>query len=118
MEKLLDSNFVYFAIYFTFMASIGQYVIWKKISTFCHNVHSAFCKAKVTLAKREKATAVKSRDVKTVDVPAVELVARPDLQFKVNQKAVQKHLELIKQQREVDAGMHNLTSKFHKKAKA
>ena len=109
MEKLLDSNFVYFAIYFTFMASIGQYVVWKKISNFLTNVHRAFCSAKVVVAKRQP----RSRNV--IDIPQpVELVAKPDLQFKVNQKAVQKHVEMIRQQREIDAGMHNLTSKFHK----
>ena len=111
MEKLLDSNFVYFAIYFTFMASIGQYVIWKKISQFCTNFANAFRKAQKGVIKQKQAEARRAQDV---EVRAVELIAKPDLKFKVNQKEAQKHLEYIRMQRQVDAGMHNLTSKFHK----
>lgn len=114
MEKLLDSNFVYFAIYFTFMASIGQYVVWKKISTFIDNVKTAYARAQVTLAKQAKAQTVKARAVKDVEVQAVELVPQPDIKFKVNSKQAQKHLDYIRERRAVDAGMHNLTSKFHK----
>lgn len=114
IAKLFDSNFVYFAVYFTFMASVGQYVIWKKVSTFITDVRMAYGKAKVTIAKRQKAETVKAKAVETVEVPAVELVSRPDLKFKVNQKEAQKHLDYIRMQRQVDAGMHNLTSKFHK----
>lgn len=115
MEKhLFDTNFVYFAIYIAFTASIGQYVLWKKVSTFVSNASKAFGKAKVTIAKRQKA-----QTVNVVDIPTpVELVSKPDLQYKVNRKETEKQLAYIRQQRAIDAGMHNLTSKFNTKTKA
>lgn len=115
IAKLFDSNFVYFAVYFTVMASIGQYVLWKKVSTFLSNVHRAFVSAKKVVAKQQRQPS-RSRSVAVVeqvqDAEPVMLV--PDVKFKVNQKECQRHLDYIRQQRAVDAGMHNLTSKFNK----
>ena len=104
LAKLFDSNFVYFAAYLVFTASVGQYVLWKKVSTFITDIRTAYGKAKKVVAKRQRA--------ETVDVKAVELVSRPDIKFKVNQKEAEKYLEHIRMQRHIDAGMHNLTSKY------
>ena len=110
MEKLFEGNAVYFTTYFIFMAGLGQYAFWKKISTFFTNVSNAYGKAKVTIAKRERAQTVTSKPV--------ELVPEVELQYKVNRKEAEKQLAYIRQQRAIDAGMHNLTSKFNTKAKA
>lgn len=109
MKDLFDSNAVYFIAYFVVMAAFGQYMILRKIADFIDNVKTAFSRAKKVIRQRQR-----SMDVETVEVKAVE--KQPDIKFKVNQKECERQLKYIRQQRAVDAGMHDLTSKFHKKS--
>jgi hypothetical protein len=108
MKDLFDSNAVYFIAYFVVMAAFGQYMILRKIADFIDNVKTAFTRAKKVVRQRQRAT--------DVEVKATELVVQPDIKFKVNQKECEKQLNYIRQQRAVDAGMHDLTSKFHRKS--
>jgi O-methyltransferase involved in polyketide biosynthesis len=110
MKELFEGNAVYFTMYFIFMAGLGQYVFWKKVSTFFSNVSTAFSRAKKVVAKQQAA----SRKQAAIDVQAVELVPQVELQYKVNRKEAEKQLKLIRERRAIDAGMHNLTSKYHK----
>lgn len=113
LALLFDSNFVYFAAYFVCVAAFGQYIIIKRVSDWLDKLKRAVRRA------HKKTYGYPAAGV--VDVEA-RVVTRKSLPAARKAKPLTKDekrlMEYLQREHELNMGMHNLTSKFHKKSTA